>query len=306
MEAKDSLLKQETKLPGGGKITTEIAATYTVTENADGTVTFAFEQSHSVKGEGEVGPVSGEAEYVGEGANKGASEVTPTVKTVKPFKFHKTLRFTDEVLWADEDHQLGVVSDILDGIQPALSRALDYGVFHGINPADGTSVVAMTESLSDTTNSVEIAAAAPYTYLDAADQLVLADGAVPSDIALDPSFASAFSTLRGTNSEQKLYPNFRLGISTSELDGHRASVSRTVGAVGVAASATNIKAFVGDFSAIRWGVQKAIGLEVIRYGDPDGQGDLQRNNQVAFRAEVVYGWGIADLGAFAKIVDAVA
>jgi hypothetical protein len=44
---------------------------------------------------------------------------------------------------------------------------------------------------------------------------------------------------------------------------------------------------------------------MIRYGDPDGQGDLKRNNQVAFRAEVVYGWGIADLNAFAKIVDAV-
>ena len=37
--------------------------------------------------------------------------------------------------------------------------------------------------------------------------------------------------------------------------------------------------------------------------DPDGSGDLQRNNQVAFRAEVVYGWGIADLNAVAKIHD---
>lgn len=246
----------------------------------------------------------GEAEYVGEGANKGASTVTPTTKTVTPFKFHKTVRWTEEVMWADEDHQMGVVSQILDLIQPALSRALDYGVFHEINPADGTTVAAMDGGLEDTTNSVEIAAAAPYTYLDAADALVLADGYVPRDIAIDPSWASSFSTLRGTNSEQKLYPNFQLGAAVSELDGHRASVNRTVGAVGVAAVATNVKAFVGDFSAIRWGVQRNIGLEVIRYGDPDGQGDLKRNNQVAFRAEVVYGWGVADLSAFAKIVDA--
>src|SRR5690606_6304412 len=55
----------------------------------------------------------GEAEYVGEGANKGSSDATPTVKTVKPFKFHKTIRWTDEVMWADEDHQLGVVAQIL-------------------------------------------------------------------------------------------------------------------------------------------------------------------------------------------------
>ena len=100
----------------------------------------------------------GEAEYVGEGANKGASTVTPTTKTVTPFKFHKTVRFTEEVLWADEDHQLGVVSDILDLIQPSLSRALDFGVFHAINPTGGAAVAAMTESLSDTTNSVELGA----------------------------------------------------------------------------------------------------------------------------------------------------
>lgn len=248
----------------------------------------------------------GEAEYVAQGAAKGASTVTPTTKTVAPFKFHKTLRFNEEVLWADEDYQMGVVQSILDLIQPALSRALDFGVFHEINPTGGAVVAAMNGGLVDTTSSVEIAAAAPYTYLDAADALVLAAGFVPRDIAIDPSWASSFSTRRGTTSEVKLYPNFQLATApVSELDGHRASVSNTVGAIGVAAVATTVKAFVGDFSAIRWGIQRQIGLELIRYGDPDGGGDLKRNNQVAFRAEVVYGWGIANLAAFAKIVDAV-
>lgn len=258
-------------------------------------------------GEGETWTFSiGEAEYVGEGADKGASTITPTVKTVKPFKFHKTLRMNEEVLWADEDRQLGVVDQILAEIQPALSRALDFGVYHEINPTGGAVVAAMNGGLTDTTNSVEyVAADKPYVSLDAADALVLADGFIPRDIALDPFYASKFSALRGTNSEQKLYPNFRLGTEVSELDGHRASVSNTVRALGVAAVATNIIGFVGDFSAVRWGVQKSIGLEVIRYGDPDGGGDLKRKNQVAFRAEVVYGWGIADLNAFAKVTDAV-
>jgi len=247
----------------------------------------------------------GEAEYVGEGANKGASTFTPTTVTTAPFKFHKTVRWTEEVMWADEDAQLGVVQQILNLIQPALSRALDFGVFHAINPTGGAAVAAMTQKLSATTNSVEIAAAAPYTYLDAADVLVLADGYVPSDVALDPAWASAFSGLRNATSEQKLYPNFRLSTEVGELDGHRSSVSRTVGAVGIAAADTDVKGFVGDFSAIRWGIQRNIGLQLIEYGDPDGQGDLKRNNNVAFRAEVVYGWGIADLNAFAKIVDAV-
>ena len=38
--------------------------------------------------------------------------------------------------------------------------------------------------------------------------------------------------------------------------------------------------------------------------DPDGLGDLQRTNQVAIRAEVVYGIGIMDKAAFAKVLKA--
>lgn len=257
-------------------------------------------------GEGETWTFDiGEAEYVPEAGNKGPSTITSASQTIKPFKFHKTLRMNEEVLWADEDRQLEVVDEILALIQPALSRALDFGVFHEVNPATGAVVVAMNGGLCDTTNAIEYAAAdKPYVSLDAADAAVLAGGFVPRDVALSPVYASKFSALRGTNSEQKLYPNFRLGVETSELDGHRASVSNTVSAAGLAGFVdTKTLGFVGDFSAIRWGVQKSIGLEVIRYGDPDGDGDLKRKNQVAFRAEVVYGWGIANLGAFAKIVD---
>lgn len=247
----------------------------------------------------------GEAEYVGEGQNKGGSTITPTTKTVKPFKFHKTVRWTEEVKWANEDHQLEAIEQILSLIQPALSRALDFGVFHGINPTGGAAVAAMTEKLSDTTNAVEIAPSdKPYAVIDEADALVLADSHVPGDLALDPAFASTFGNLRNATSEQKLYPDLSYQTSPAgRLENHRTSVSNTVGAVGVADDDTDVLAFVGNFSAIRWGIQRAIGLELIEYGDPDGAGDLKRNNQVAFRAEVVYGWGIADLNAFAKVVN---
>lgn len=247
----------------------------------------------------------GEAEYVAEGANKSGSTATSKTQTVEPFKFHKTIRWTEEVQWADEDHQLGVVQEILNLIQPALSRALDFGIIHGINPADGAVAAAMTQTLVGTTNSVEYdATKAPYVSLDAADAALLANGGIPSDIALDGTYAAPFTQARTTEGV-KLYPNLSPGVAVSELDGHRAATSRTVGAKGVIATPSNLLAIVGDFSAVRWGLQKSIGLEVIQYGDPDGNGDLKRNNQIAFRAEVVYGWGIADLTQFAKIVDAV-
>ena len=249
---------------------------------------------------------TGEAEYVGEGQNKSSSDATSTVQNVEPHKFQKTLRFTEEVLWADEDHQLGVVQQILDQIQPALSRALDFGIVHGINPFTGDAVAAMTQRLVNTTNSVEYdAALAPYVATDAAVAALLASQGVPNGIALDPKLAAVIS---GTRTDQgvKLYPDFSFANDTSTFESLRAATSRTVGATGVATVASNLLAVVGDYSAVQWGIQKAIGLEVIRYGDPDGNGDLKRNNEVAFRAEVVYGWGIAELNRnFAKIVDAV-
>ena len=249
----------------------------------------------------------GEAEYVGEGANKSGSTVTSQTYTIAPFKFHKTVRWTEEVMWADEDHQLGVVQQILDLIQPALSRALDFGVFHGVNPATGTAVAAMTQRLTNTTNVVEIGASDKvYTPLDAADAAVLNDGFIPRAVALDPTWAAAFVQARAAQTEAKLYPEFTLGAGTTTLGGHTAAVSDTVRAQGVITPDTAIRGFVGDFNGIRWGIQRNIGLQLIEYGDPDGAGDLKRNNQVAFRAEVVYGWGIANLNAFAKVVDAVA
>lgn len=250
---------------------------------------------------------SGEAELVAEGAQKSSNDITKTVQTVEPHKFQKTVRMNEEVIWADEDHQLQAVQEILSQIQPALSRALDYGAIHGVNPRTGAVAASITQKFASVTNVVTRAASdAPYANLDAADLLVLGEGYVPSDVALDPTFAAAFSTLRSGTTEQKLYPNFRLSTEVSELDGHRSSVSRTVGGGGVVAAPSNILAIVGDFGGFRWGIQRQIGLELIRYGDPDGQGDLKRHNQVAFRAEVVYGWGIADLDAFALIKAAAA
>ena len=243
----------------------------------------------------------GEAEYVGEGQNKGPSTVTPTVKTVTPVKFHKTVRVSEEVQWADQDHQLNVLKNILALIQPALARALDIGVFHAINPTGGAAITPLTESLSATPNVVTTADGdKAYANMDAADSLVLADSFLPRDIALDPTFASSFATARSTSTEQRLYPDFKVDTTLSQLDGHNASVSKTVGAVSTGAT-THVLGFVGDFSAIQWGIQRDIGLELITYGDPDGNGDLKRNNQIAFRAEVIYGWAIANLNAFAVI-----
>lgn len=243
------------------------------------------------------------AEFVGEGLQKASSDVEPSTVTVKPYKAQVTMRFNEEVQWADEDYQLGVLAELAAKCGPALSRALDLGIYHGINPLTGTASSLITKYISQTTNSVEVGAGdTVLANLDAAEALV---AGIPNGVALDPTYAKGVRRLRDDYG-RRLYPDFRLATEVSDLDGFRASVSDTVSASQEAATATNIKAFVGDYSQIYWGVQRRIGVEMIRFGDPDGQGDLKRNNQIALRAEVVFGWVIGELSKFAKIEDAVA
>src|SRR5690554_3547258 len=74
------------------------------------------------------------AELVGEGAEKGDTNGTFSTKVATPHKFQVTMRFNEEVQWADEAYQLNILSTLAGEGGEALSRALDLGGFHGINP----------------------------------------------------------------------------------------------------------------------------------------------------------------------------
>lgn len=261
---------------------------------------------------------SPKAQFVAEGATKSGSDVAFGVKTVVPRKAQVTLRFNEEVQWADEDYQLGVLAKLADEIGGALYRALDLGVYHAINPLDGKALSGSPEKVLDTTNSVEVldgtGANAPKgadIEVETAAGLVIADGFTPNGIALDPSYAWTLATARYSDG-RKIYPELGFGTSISNFEGLRASVSSTVSAPeatitgGAYASGNpNVKAIVGDFSQIRWGVQRRIGVEKILYGNPDGLGDLKAANQIALRGEIVFGWAIMSVDAFGKIINAV-
>lgn len=249
------------------------------------------------------------AQYVAEGADKSGTDPGFGTKTVTPHKVQVTMRFNQEVQWADEDYQLGVLAALSDAAGDALARALDLGVYHGINPLNGAAVASIVagDRIATTTNSVEITTATlatPDLVLEQAAGLVIADGYTPNGIAIDSGYAWTIATSRYTDGRKK-YPELGLGIDVSTFEGIRASVSTTVSAP-EAATATNVKAIVGDFTQLRWGVQRRIGVEKIEFGDPDGLGDLKQKNQIALRAEVVYGWAVMDLDAFATVKDAVA
>lgn len=250
------------------------------------------------------------AELVGEGAQKGDTNAAFGSKVVAPHKFQVTMRFNEEVQWADEDYQLSVLSTLGQEGGEALGRALDLGGFHGINPRSGTVAagIVVGDRITSTTNKVELTTATlttPDLVIEQAAGLVISDGFVPSGIAFDTTYAWTVSTARYADGRKK-YPELGFGTDVSSFESLTAYSSSTVSGVPEASANTGIKAIVGQWDAFRWGVQRRLPVELIKFGDPDGLGDLKRQNQIALRLEVVYGWGVMDLDAFATVEDKVA
>jgi len=256
-------------------------------------------------------------EVVGEGAQKSESTATFAPVTAIPRKVQVTQRFSQEVKWAEDSRQLGVLQTMADLSGVALGRALDLIAIHGINPLTGAALSGSPAKILDSTNVVELdtaSLATPDQAVEAAVGLVLADSISPDGIALDNGYSFSLATQRDSQG-RKLYPELGFGTNTTAFMGLNAAVSDTVrgGPEAVTASTgayrttnPNVKAIAGDFTAFRWGVQVNIPLELIEFGDPDGLGDLKRQNQIAIRSEVVYGIGIMSTDAFAVVKDAVA
>lgn len=238
-----------------------------------------------------------EAEFVGEGQQK--SGMDPAFKAV-PGEVHKaqvTVRMSNEVQWADEDSQLGIIDAITDASAKAVGRALDYGIYHAVNPNTGEAVSGMTALTAGA--HAHTATADASADLDALVELVNAEYDIDG-IALSKTWANTLRKIRVAATGQRLYPEIPLNLQVGSLDGIAAATSNTVDGA-LAKTATNVLAILGDFSLIRWGIVRDLGLEVITMGDPDGLGDLKRLNQVAYRTEVVYSWAVLDPKGFAVL-----
>ena len=242
------------------------------------------------------------AELVGEGAAKSPTPGELNTKKVVPRKFQVTFRISNEVMWADEDYQLGVLAAIEEKGSLAIGRALDIIGIHKINPLSGTAATSVTECIAGTANAVILGDSTDYVAaVESAQDLVIADGYIPTGYAFDTAFANCLRKQRNANGMRlEECQGVKLN-GVGEFDGTICASSDTVSALKEAKAATGIKAICGDFGAFKWGVQRGIAAELIEYGDPDGLGDLKRNNQVAVRLEVVYGIGIMDANAFAVI-----
>ena len=241
-----------------------------------------------------------EAEIVGESTQHSSQTVglKPVDHIIK--KLSVTVRFSNEVQWADEDSQLQIVDAIVDKSAAALGRGLDYLVFHGLNPATGMAASGLTALTAGATTVT--ATTDPAADLDA-----LADAVDPgysiSGIGLSKAYASSLRKVRVKNTGLRMFPEIPINLNTGVVDGLAAATSNTVSGA-LAKTATKVLAVMGDFNLIKWGIVRDINIETIETGDPDGLGDLKRLGQIAYRAEVVYSYAVIDPKGFAVLKSA--
>lgn len=235
-----------------------------------------------------------EAEVVGEGQAKSAYNQTLTTVPGQRVKLQTTLRLTDEVQYADQDNRLGIEQAVIDDQARALGRALDYVVFHAINPMGGAALSGRTALTSSAVQVNEVSDA--QKSLDNLESAVNETWTV-NGLALSRHYANALRAYRNTLG-QRLY-DIPLNLQPGSVDGVPCAVSNTVSGAPIINS--GVDAIIGDWNQIRWGIVRNITSQILTAGDPDGQGDLARNNQIAIRTEAMFGYAVIDPTAFAVL-----
>ena len=251
--------------------------------------------------------MDGEAEIVGEGAQKSPNDASFRPVTIVPVKFVYQHRVTDEFKNMSEEAQLPYLQAFADGFAKKIARGMDIAAMHGINPISGTASTVVGTNHFDAV----VSQTATYTagtsvaddVLDTAIQTILGNERDVNGVAMSALFGQYMAAVKVNGVVQ--YPEFRFGGKPAAFAGMGVDVNTTVNKKLSAATSRDL-AIVGDFAnAFRWGYAKNIPLEIIEFGDPDGQGDLKRQNQIELRSEAYIGWGILDGASFCRIVDTV-
>ena len=239
------------------------------------------------------------AQIVAEGAQKGSDTAGWESVTASPIKFQTTVRMTDEVKWLDDDHRLLIVDDLVDALGESAARAVDLIGIHGINPITGEQAASVTSYLNQTTNRT-VAGDSPTDDLIAAVGEIAGNRYQATGVGLDSGYSFGLATEQYADGRDR-NPGMGFGAGVQNWKGLTVATSSTVSGLPEAEEDTKLRALVGDYTQVKWGFQRRFPVEVIEYGDPDGNGDLKGLNQIAYRVEGVIYVAIFDLDAFAAV-----
>lgn len=238
------------------------------------------------------------ASIVGEAANKPDSEFEVGAKSIKPIKAVVGLEFSMETLAQNPANTMDMMSEELAS---ALARQIDLAILHGRQASNGQALSGDPEFINQTTNRVKVAgspASADAELWSGYDLVV--GGKTARDFtgfAMDPRMVSLLANARDKEG-RRLNPEIPMGGAVTNYAGQPVAVSRSVSGQMDKSEDTKVRAFGGDWNALRFGRALDIALKKIEYGDPFDNGDLQRRNCVAFLTEVIFGWAVLDKDAF--------
>lgn len=238
---------------------------------------------------------AGDVSIVGESAEKPVGDGTVATVAMQPVKVVYGMRVSNEFMYTAEEQQMSILEAFADGFAKKLGSGLDKMAILGVDPATATasSIIGNNCFVKKVTdNVVAYAAASADTNIDDAVALVEANEYTCNGAVISPTMRGALAALTADGARK--YPEFAFG-----------GCPNTLGAMSLdsnAALGTSAHALVGDFAdCFRWGIAKELPLDVIEYGDPDGNGDLKRYNQVYLRSEAFIGWAIMNPAAFAIV-----
>nr|WP_255550222.1 phage major capsid protein [Corynebacterium sp. TAE3-ERU2] len=238
------------------------------------------------------------ASIVGELGNKPDSDLEVGAKSIKPVKAVVGLEFSMETLHSNPANVLDLLQEELAA---ALARQIDLAVLHGRQASDGAQLsgdqdyinkTAVRVELTDDPNDVDTALWAGYRKIVNAAKAFDFTG-----FAFDSRLVSDLADARDKEG-RRLNPDIPMGGGLTSYSGQPVAVSRTVSGQLDASEDTKVRGFGGDWNQLRFGRALDISMRRIEYGDPFGNGDLQRRNAVAFLSEVIFGWGILNQDAF--------
>ena len=246
--------------------------------------------------------LSGEAAIVGEGAAKPAGDASFTPVIINPVKFVYQARVTDEFLKAGDEARIGYLQAFADGFSKKIARGIDIAAMHGCDPATRAPLNTLATKNFDSLiqNVVTYDSTDPDGNLDSAIAAIVSAERDVTGMAISPAFGAAMAQVKVNGVAQ--YPEFRFGGAPASFVGMGLKMNNTVPFQATGATYLD-HVIIGDFAnAFRWGYAAEIPMEIIEYGDPDGQGrDLKQYNEICLRAEAYVGWGILDAASFAIV-----
>lgn len=238
------------------------------------------------------------ASIIGELQNKVDSELEAGAVNFKTIKAEVGLEFSMETVLTNPS---GILDIIGEEMSQALARQIDAAVIHRRQSSNGALLTSGVTGIAETTQVVELPTT-PGTDIDPLlwegyNKVVDVSGNNFTGFAVDPRLTYVLATARDSDG-RRLNPDINMGQTVTSYSGQPMVNSKTVGGDVDAGTDTGIRAIGGDWDALRFGYAHQIGLRKIEYGDPFGNGDLQRRNAVAYLMEVIFGWAILDPNAF--------